>query len=160
MSVDHRGQYFKVRGPLNTPPSPQGRPVLVQAGGSARGIRAAAYVADVAFGADMPLDLQVRQREALDRELCALGRDPRTVGIVWQQPVVVAETEREAKAQRDRLLTAIPPEGVGVYLSHNAGYDFSTLPERFTLGELHAEIIASHASPVGFVRELAALTRQ
>jgi long-chain alkane monooxygenase len=154
-SVEHRGQYFKVRGPLNTPPSPQGRPVLIQAGGSPRGIRAAAYVADVAFGADMPLDLQVRQREALDRELVALGRDPAQVGIVWQQPCVVAETEREAHTQRDRLLTAVPAEGVGVYLSHNAGYDFSTLPERFTLGELHAAIIASNASPVGFVRELA-----
>ncbi len=152
--VDHRGRFFKVRGPLNTPPSPQGRPVLIQAGGSPRGIRAAAYVADVAFGADMPRELQVRQRAALDRELAALGRDPATVGIVWQQPVVVAETEREAVAQRERLLTAIPPEGAGVYLSHNAGYDFSTLPVRFTLGELHAEIIASNASPVGFVREL------
>jgi alkanesulfonate monooxygenase SsuD/methylene tetrahydromethanopterin reductase-like flavin-dependent oxidoreductase (luciferase family) len=140
---------------LNTPPSPQGRPVLIQAGGSERGIRAAAHVADVAFGADMPLDLQIRQREALDRELVALGRDPAQVGIMWQQPIVVAETEREAHLQRDRLLSAIPPEGVGVYLSHNAGYDFSTLPEQFTLGELHAEIIAGNASPVGFVRELA-----
>ncbi len=153
--VDHAGRYFKVRGPLNTPPAPQGRPVLLQAGGSPRGIRAAAYVADMAFGADMPLDLQIRQRAELDRELRALGRDPDSVGIMWQQPVVVAETEREARAQCDRLLTAIPPEGAGVYLSHNAGYDFSTLPERFTLGELHAEIIASHASPVGFVRDLA-----
>ncbi len=153
--VDHQGAYFKVRGPLNTPPAPQGRPVLLQAGGSPRGIRAAAYVADMAFGADMALDLQVRQRAALDAALTALGRDPARVGIMWQQPVVVAETEREALAQRDRLLTAVPPEGAGVYLSHNAGYDFSTLPERFTIGELHREIVASHASPVGFVRELA-----
>jgi FMN-dependent oxidoreductase (nitrilotriacetate monooxygenase family) len=154
-AVEHNGRHFKVCGPLNTPPSPQGRPVLIQAGGSGRGIRAAAYVADVAFGADMPLDLQIRQREVLDRELLALGRDPAQVGIVWQQPVVVAETEREAHIQRDRLLSAIPPEGVGVYLSHNAGYDFSKLPQQFTLGELHAEIIAANASPVGFVRELA-----
>ena len=33
-SVDHRGQFFKVRGSLNTPPAPQGRPILLQAGGS------------------------------------------------------------------------------------------------------------------------------
>jgi alkanesulfonate monooxygenase SsuD/methylene tetrahydromethanopterin reductase-like flavin-dependent oxidoreductase (luciferase family) len=66
----------------------------------------------------------------------------------------VAETEREALAQRDRLLSAIPPEGVGVYLSHNAGYDFAALPERFTLDDLHREIIASQASPAGFVGEL------
>jgi alkanesulfonate monooxygenase SsuD/methylene tetrahydromethanopterin reductase-like flavin-dependent oxidoreductase (luciferase family) len=96
-----------------------------------------------------------RVRRKLARLGVLVGRDPAQVGIVWQQPVVVAETEHEARAQRERLLTAFPPEGVGVYLSHNAGYDFSTLPERFTLGELHAQIIASNASPVGFVRELA-----
>ena len=152
--VEHRGKFFKVSGPLNTPPSPQGRPLLLQAGGSPRGIRAAAYVADMAFGADMPLSLQIAQRDALDAAVAALGRDPQTMGIVWQQPTVVAETEREAIAQRERLLTAIPLEGAGVYLSHNSGYDFATLPERFVLGDLHKEIVASHASPVGFVREL------
>jgi FMN-dependent oxidoreductase (nitrilotriacetate monooxygenase family) len=152
--VEHRGKFFKVSGPLNTPPSPQGRPLLLQAGGSPRGIRAAAYVADMAFGADMPLALQVAQRKALDAAVAALGRDPQSMGIVWQQPTVVAETAREAIAHRERLLTMIPPEGAGVYLSHNAGYDFSTLPQLFTLGELHKEIVASQASPVGFVREL------
>jgi FMN-dependent oxidoreductase (nitrilotriacetate monooxygenase family) len=152
--VEHRGRFFKVSGPLNTPPSPQGRPLLLQAGGSPRGIRACAYVADMAFGADMPLKLQIAQRKALDEAVAALGRDPQSTGIVWQTPCVVAETEREATARRERLLTAIPAEGVGVYLSHNAGYDFSTLPQRFVLGELHREIIASQASPAGFVREL------
>jgi alkanesulfonate monooxygenase SsuD/methylene tetrahydromethanopterin reductase-like flavin-dependent oxidoreductase (luciferase family) len=88
--------------------------------------------------------------------VAALGRDPQTMGIVWQQPCVVAETEREALAQRERLLTAIPAQGVGVYLSHNAGYDFSTRPRRFTLGGLHREIRDSQASPDGFVRELVA----
>jgi FMN-dependent oxidoreductase (nitrilotriacetate monooxygenase family) len=152
--VEHRGRFFKVSGPLNTPPSPQGRPVLLQAGSSPRGVRTSAYVADMVFGADMPLALQVAQRKALDQALIALGRDPASMGIVWQQPCVVAETEREAVARRASLLTAVPEEAVGVYLSHNAGYDFSTLPQRFTLGELHREIIASHASPAGFVREM------
>jgi FMN-dependent oxidoreductase (nitrilotriacetate monooxygenase family) len=152
--VNHQGRFFKVSGPLNTPPSPQGHPVLLQAGGSPRGIRASAYVSDMAFGADMPLHLQVAQRKLLDDAVIALGRDPQTMGIMWQQPTVVAETEAEAMAQKNRLLTTVPLEGAGVYLSHNSGYDFSTLPERFVLGELHREIIASQASPVGFVREL------
>jgi alkanesulfonate monooxygenase SsuD/methylene tetrahydromethanopterin reductase-like flavin-dependent oxidoreductase (luciferase family) len=38
-AVEHNGRHFKVRGPLNTPPSPQKRPVLIQAGGSGRGLR-------------------------------------------------------------------------------------------------------------------------
>ncbi len=152
--VSHRGRFFKVEGPLNTPPSPQGRPVLIQAGGSPRGVRASATIADHVFGADMPLALQVKQRAALDEALIALGRDPSAVGILWQTPIVVAETEREAQARRDRLLTAVPAEAVGAYLSYNAAYDFSTLPARFTLRQLHAEIVAANASPVGFVHEL------
>ncbi|MDO9709255.1 NtaA/DmoA family FMN-dependent monooxygenase [Paracraurococcus lichenis] len=154
--VRHEGRFFKVSGPLNTPPSPQGRPVLIQAGGSPRGIRASAYVADVVFGGDMALPLQVKQRAALDEALRALGRDPEEVGILWQTPIVVAETEREALARRELLLTSIPPEAVGAYLSYNSGYDFSTLPERFTLRELHAEIVAGQASPMGFLHELMA----
>jgi FMN-dependent oxidoreductase (nitrilotriacetate monooxygenase family) len=154
-AMSHAGRFFKVEGPLNTPPSPQGRPVLIQAGGSPRGIRASAYVADHVFGADMALAQQVKQRHALDQALTDLGRDPATVGILWQTPIVVAETEREAQAQRDRLLTAIPSEAVGAYLSYNVGYDFSTLPERFTLQEVQQQIIAANASPVGFVHELA-----
>jgi alkanesulfonate monooxygenase SsuD/methylene tetrahydromethanopterin reductase-like flavin-dependent oxidoreductase (luciferase family) len=43
---------------------------------------------------------------------------------------------------------------VGAYLSYNAGYDFSALPQRFTLKELHQQIVAANASPVGFVYEL------
>ena len=150
----HEGTFFKVEGPLNTPPSPQGRPVLIQAGGSPRGIKASAHVADHVFGADMPLAMQVRQRAALDQALTGAGRDPAEVGILWQTPIVVAETEREALARREQLLTAIPPEAVGAYLSYNIGYDLSTLPARFTLSELHADVVATQASPAGLLHEL------
>lgn len=152
--VRHEGRFFKVSGPLNTPPSPQGRPMLIQAGGSPRGIRASAYVADQVFGGDMALELQVKQRQALDEALVALGRDPASVGILWQTPIVVAETEAEAIARRDLLLSAIPHEAVGAYLSYNSGYDFATLPPRFRLRELHAEIVAGQASPMGFLLDL------
>lgn len=152
--VRHEGRFFKVSGPLNTPPSPQGRPMLIQAGGSPRGIRASAYVADQVFGGDMALELQVKQRQALDEALVALGRDPASVGVLWQTPIVVAETEAEAIARRDLLLSAIPHEAVGAYLSYNSGYDFATLPPRFRLRELHAEIVAGQASPMGFLLDL------
>ena len=153
--IDHVGKYFKVRGPLNTPPSPQGRPVVLQAGGSPRGIRACAKVVDHAFCEDRSLDLQIRQRADLDAALVALGRDPAKVGAFWQTPLIVAETEREAVRHKERLLSAIPLEAAGAYLSHNLGYDLSTLPARFTLGALNQEIAATQASPVGFVHELA-----
>ncbi len=152
--MSHKGQFFKVEGPLNTPPSPQGRPVIVQAGASPRGVKASATIADHIFGADMALSLQVKQRALLDRELTAIGRDPAKVGILWQTPIVVGETELEAITRRERLLTAIPPDAIGAYLSYNIGYDLSTLPQRFTIAELHKEIVAKNASPSGFVFEL------
>jgi alkanesulfonate monooxygenase SsuD/methylene tetrahydromethanopterin reductase-like flavin-dependent oxidoreductase (luciferase family) len=152
--VDHNGRFFKVKGPLNTPPSPQGKPVIVQAGGSPRGIRAAAKVVDHAFAADKALDLQVRQRHAFDEALTAIGRDPSKVGILWQTPITIGKTEAEALARREKLLTLVPLEAVGAYLSHNCGYDFSRLPGRFSLKALNEEIIATQASPVGFVHEL------
>src|SRR5690242_16941159 len=65
--------------------------------------------------------------------------------------VIVGETEDEAKAMRDRLIADVPMEPVGVWLSHNTGFDMSTLPPRFSVRELNERIIAANASPVGFV---------
>ena len=151
----HAGRFFKVQGPLNTPPSPQGRPVIIQAGGSPRGIRASAAIADHVFGADMPLAQQVKQRASLDAALVEAGRDPDTVGVLWQTPLACRETEREAHGYRNLLLTTLPPEAVGVYLSYHAGYDLSTLPASFTLRELRDTIAATNASPMGLVGKLA-----
>src|SRR6202790_2831205 len=59
--------------------------------------------------------------------------------------------EDEAKALRERLITDVPMEAVGVWLSHNTGFDMSTLPPRFSVRELNERIVAANASPVGFV---------
>jgi FMN-dependent oxidoreductase (nitrilotriacetate monooxygenase family) len=154
-AINHAGRYFKVRGPLSCVPSPQGRPVLIQAGGSPRGIRASANFADHVFGAGKPLKQKIKHRHDLDAELTAQGRDPAKVGILWDIVLVVGETEDEAKRRRESLLTAIPLEAAGAFISHSAGYDFSKLPARFSPKALNAEIAATNASPVGLVHELA-----
>jgi FMN-dependent oxidoreductase (nitrilotriacetate monooxygenase family) len=153
--IDHVGTYFKVKGPLNTVPSPQGHPVLIQAGGSPRGIRASAHFADYVFGAPKPLKLQVQHRHDLDAALIAEGRNPAEIGILWDILLVVGETEGEAKARRETLLTAIPREAAGAFISHQTSYDFSKLPARFTPGEINEQIAAQQASPVGLVHRLA-----
>ena len=56
---------------------------------------------------------------------------------------------------RERLIDRVPREAVGAWLSHNTGFDMSTLPPRFTLRELNERIVAANASPVGFVPQLA-----
>jgi len=154
-AIDHSGPFFKVKGPLACVPSPQVGPVLIQAGGSPRGIRASAHFADLVFGAGKPTPLKIKHRTDLDLELKAKGRDPNKVGILWEVILVVAETEAEAHRRREQLLTAIPVEGAGAFLSGHTGYDFSKLPARFKLSDLNAEIAASNASPVTLIHRMA-----
>jgi FMN-dependent oxidoreductase (nitrilotriacetate monooxygenase family) len=155
-AIAHRGHHFSVQGPLACVPSPQVRPVIIQAGGSPRGMRASAHFADHVFAVGHTLSGQAEHRRKLDAALTAEGRDPSTVGILWDILLVVAETEREAKDHKEQLAEMLPFEAVGTFLSHNSGYDFSTLPATFSLAELNEEITASGASPVGFVHALLA----
>ena len=154
-AINHVGRFFKVRGPLNTVPSPQGRPVLIQAGGSPRGIEASAHFADLIFASAPPRAAKIKHRRALDEALIAKGRDPATVGILFATNFIVGTTKREAEAKKEALLDMLPPDAVGAYLSHNIGYDFSKLPDRFSPAQVAREIIAAQASPVNFVTRLA-----
>ena len=154
-AINHHGRFFKVKGPLNMIRSPQGHPVILQAGGSPRGTRAAAHVADHVFGLMKSIPLMAKQRQDLDAALATEGRDPDQVGIVWSIRAIVGESEQEATALRESLIAGVPREAVGVWLSHNTGYDMSLLPERFSLAELQERIVAANASPVGFVGLLA-----
>ena len=101
------------------------------------------------------IPLMQKQREDLDAALIAEGRDPSQVGILWSSRAIVADTAKEAQALKETLIAGVPKEAVGVWLSHNTGYDMSKLPERFTLAELQQRIVAANASPVGFVHILA-----
>ena len=106
---------------------------MIQAGGSKCGIRAAAGFVDHVFGAGKGIQLMAQQRRDMDAALRERGRDPERVGIIWATKVIIGE------------------KAVGVWLSHNTGFDMSTLPPRFSVRELNQRIIAANASPVGFV---------
>jgi FMN-dependent oxidoreductase (nitrilotriacetate monooxygenase family) len=152
--IDHDGRFFTVKGPLASVPSPQVHPVLIQAGNSPRGIAASASFADLVFGFGASLSGQRRHRTLLDEALAKEGRDPAGVGILWATQAIVGRTAQEAAARRESALGFWNREAVGTFLSHNCGYDFSTLPAEFKVGELRDEIVAAQASPAGFVGAL------
>jgi alkanesulfonate monooxygenase SsuD/methylene tetrahydromethanopterin reductase-like flavin-dependent oxidoreductase (luciferase family) len=127
-AINHVGEFFKVKGPLSVIPSPQGHPVVIQAGGSPRGTRAAARVADYVFGLMKAVPLMTKQRVDLDQALIAEKRDPQQVGIFWSSRAVVGETESEALALRESLITGVPLEAVGAWLSHNTGTTCQSCP--------------------------------
>lgn len=106
-AIAHEGAHFQVRGPLNLPRSPQGRPVLVQAGGSEAGVALAARHADAVFTAQTTFE----GAQAFYREIKALaaghGRNPAHLLVLPGLYPVIGGTLAEAqqrKAEMDALL--------------------------------------------------------
>jgi FMN-dependent oxidoreductase (nitrilotriacetate monooxygenase family) len=153
-AINYRGKFWDVRGPLNCLPSPQYHPVLLQAGQSERGIRASAKFADYVFASPNTPEFQKSHRARLDGYAAEFGRSPRDIGVLWSLPICVAETEDEAKAKVERMRKKVPLEAMAADISYNNGFDFSKLPETFTLGQARELIEAEEASQMGFVQKL------
>ena len=99
----HRGQHFSVQGALNIPRSPQGYPLLVQAGSSQDGREFAGRYAEAVFTAQQTL-AEAREFYAdLKSRARAAGRDPDTIKILPGIVPVIGSTEAEA-ADREREL--------------------------------------------------------
>ena len=75
--IDHHGRSFNVRGPLPALPSPQRRPVVIQAGLSGPGMQLAATYAELQFSTRRTPASMKQHRQALDAALAAVGRKPR-----------------------------------------------------------------------------------
>jgi FMN-dependent oxidoreductase (nitrilotriacetate monooxygenase family) len=102
-AVDHDGEHFSVKGPLNVARSPQGRPVLVQAGSSEGGRQLAARFADAVFTTQTTLpDGQAFYAEMKARAT-AQGRDPETIRIMPGISTVIGGTEAEAWERQREL---------------------------------------------------------
>lgn len=123
--VDHQGEWFKVQGLLDAPSTPQGHPVIVQAGSSEAGKELAAKTAEVIFTAWQTLEeAQTFYRDVKGR-LAKYGRKPEDLKIMPGVFITVARTEAEAIAKRKELNGYILPE-VGLnYLSNFIGVDLS-----------------------------------
>jgi FMN-dependent oxidoreductase (nitrilotriacetate monooxygenase family) len=95
--IDHAGRYFKVRGPLQTPRSLQGRPVLFQAGASEDGKSFAARIADGVFCVALDLDGAKNFYSEMKERVKAAGRNPDHVQILPGTYVYLGSTESEAR---------------------------------------------------------------
>ncbi|GLZ46926.1 monooxygenase [Actinomycetospora sp. NBRC 106375] len=124
--LHHHGEYFDVRGPLTVPRSPQGRPVLLQAGSSGRGRDFAARWAELIFTADPSREVAVEHyRDQKDR-IADLGRDPDAVRILPMAYAVVGETEAIAKEKEEIFLDRlVHPMASLTLLSELLNHDFS-----------------------------------
>jgi FMN-dependent oxidoreductase (nitrilotriacetate monooxygenase family) len=106
----HRGRYFSVQGALNSPRSPQGYPLIVQAGSSEDGKQLAARYAEAVFTAQQTLTEAQSFYQDLKERTRRLGRDPGTIKILPGIVPVIGSTEAEALARDAELEELIVPE--------------------------------------------------
>jgi FMN-dependent oxidoreductase (nitrilotriacetate monooxygenase family) len=127
--IDHQGEQYDVAGPLNLPRTPQGRPVLVQAGSSDVGRRFAARHAEAVFTAHLEKATAQAFYADLKRLVAEEGRKPEQVLILPGLSPMIASTEAEARRMEREINELSDPEVGRKRLSGRfGGYDFSHLP--------------------------------
>jgi FMN-dependent oxidoreductase (nitrilotriacetate monooxygenase family) len=138
--LDHKGSFFRSRGPFSVPRSPQGHPVLIQAGQSGRGRSFAARWAELVFVIYPTLESGKRQYAAFKAEVAAAGRDPRHVHVAPACYVCVAETDSLAQQKRAVIESTAQEVDALVLISEVLNYDFASRPidEPFSDEELRS----------------------
>jgi FMN-dependent oxidoreductase (nitrilotriacetate monooxygenase family) len=104
--IAHHGKYFDVQGPLNLPRSPQGHPVLVQAGASPDGRDLAARHAEAVFSASQSFEESLAYGRELKARAATYGRN--AVKVLAGLTTIIGATESEALRRRDELVDLIP----------------------------------------------------
>lgn len=135
-AINHVGDFFKVQGPLNIPRSPQGYPVLVQAGSSEDGKEFAAQFAEAIFTAQQTLGEAQQFYTDVKARLAKYGRLPEQLLILPGICPIIGSTESEAKEREQELNELTVPEYGLNQLSNMVGVDLFTYPLDGPLPEL------------------------
>lgn len=151
--INHEGKYFRSRGPLCVPRPPQGRPVIIQAGSSPRGLKFAAQHADIIFAVPNSSGGAANHRKAINAALKEAGRSPGDVKVIWGITPVTGESEAEVKAKREAIQANIHPEAALVLLSGHLNYDLSTWPKDRPLSELEVSGVQAFARAQNYTVE-------
>ncbi len=100
-TIDHQGRYYASRGPLNSGPCPQGRPVIAQAGGSPRGRSIAATYADTIVAHPKGMEAMKDYRRDVRGQMASMGRNPDDCKILYMAYPILGSTAGEAQEQAD-----------------------------------------------------------
>jgi FMN-dependent oxidoreductase (nitrilotriacetate monooxygenase family) len=122
-TASFHGDYYDVLGALSVPRSPQGHPVLAQAGSSPAGIELAGRTADLVFTPQKSVEAALEFREKIDAAAVRNGRRAGDVRILPGLGFVLGSTEAEATARRRTLEESVDPEFRWRNLAQNSGLD-------------------------------------
>lgn len=102
-ALNHAGKYYSVKGPLNIPRSPQGHPVLIQAGSSGPGQDLAARIADIVFTAQQSLAEAQAFYASLKERVAKAGRNPDSVAVMPGFMPVIGDSFEDAAEKLKEL---------------------------------------------------------
>jgi FMN-dependent oxidoreductase (nitrilotriacetate monooxygenase family) len=136
--LDHRGAAFRTRGPFTVPRTPQGRPVVIQAGQSGRGRRFAARWGELLFMIHPHRDAARQVYREVKDDVARAGRDPDRVTIAPAIYCIPGETATEAEDKARYIEGLAHPLDALVLLSEVLNFDFARkgLDDPFTAEEL------------------------
>jgi FMN-dependent oxidoreductase (nitrilotriacetate monooxygenase family) len=123
--LDHKGERFSVRGPLNIARPVQGWPVIVQAGASEAGRQFAAETSEAIFASSRTIEDGRQFYADMKGRMKALGRSPDHLKILPGALVVVARTHAEAEEKQALLNSLVHPDSSLPNLSMRLGVDAS-----------------------------------
>jgi len=126
--LNHKGQYFSVKGPLNISRPPQGYPVLIQAGASDTGRDLAASIAEIVFAVQQDIEIAKATAADLRQRAEKFGRNPAHMKIMPGVCPIIGESEADAKAKLRMLGEFSDPASALKVLSERLGQDLSSYP--------------------------------
>ncbi|WP_413725928.1 LLM class flavin-dependent oxidoreductase [Sodalis sp. RH16] len=158
-AINHAGTHFTVSGPLQIPRSPQGRPVLVQAGSSEQGRDLAARYAEAVFSVQQDLAQAKSYYADVKQRAARYGRNPDQISILPGLFVIVAATEEEARQRRKALDEIAGEDSVLARFAGQLGLDPADLDLDRPIPERLLPIINNYMGTRGFVEATLSLAR-
>ncbi|PRY96843.1 FMN-dependent oxidoreductase (nitrilotriacetate monooxygenase family) [Jezberella montanilacus] len=127
-AINHKGRFFNIAGPLNVTPSPQGHPVLIQAGSSGPGQALAAKHAEVVFTAQQDLTDAQNFYSGLKAQVIEKGRNANQCLVMPGLMPIIGRTEREAKDKLAQLQSYTDQSNALAILGEELAFDVSDYP--------------------------------
>ncbi len=127
-TLDHKGRFFQVKGPVNMARCPHGHPVIIQAGGSPSGLELAARTADVVFSVVQELEAARIAYADLKGRMAKYGRSPDEIAVLPGVMPIIGATDAEAREKLAKLQSWLTPTNAATLVASRIGYDVSGHP--------------------------------
>ncbi len=147
--VEHDGPYYKSHGYGNAAYTPQGTPVLFQAGSSSRGRQFGATHGECIFVSGGSVEELRGYVDGVRGEAVKVGRDPRSLKVLAGVATVVGPTREQAQRKHQEILDAQRPEIAPASYAWFTGLDLSSFDPATPMSELHTELGRTQVSRFG-----------